>query len=114
MRIIKPGRVRKPEPRVFRGTCGRCGCQIEVDISDVAANEGGQQFDCPTEGCTNRISAEEVVWRGGVARGDTKETHHPTPGLESGWCFHSFPKDQGNGVCSRCLRVIPEHMKEKP
>jgi hypothetical protein len=71
MKILRLGIVPKPPaPRVFRGECPVCHCQIEVDDNDPALKVpcGTIMPDdyvlCPTKGCPQlRITVEEYITR---------------------------------------------------
>jgi len=53
-------------PRLFRGTCYHCRCQIECDEKEAGYDSERQHkwhFLCPTLGCCQRIDLKEVVLR---------------------------------------------------
>lgn len=50
MKVIKKGKLPKAKPYV--GTCGNCGCVIEVPESEVTwVEDRGQDHPCWDKGC---------------------------------------------------------------
>lgn len=57
MRILKEGIVQSD---THRGTCERCGCEVEVYTGELKTREAAEDetpyyCDCPTQGCGGRI-----------------------------------------------------------
>lgn len=83
MKIIKQGQIPEKKVRQFRGTCSRCGCQIECTEDEAnfsgERHPGGKQqwyINCPTKMCGSVITLNEVVLRqDGPLKKPTKDVH---------------------------------------
>lgn len=71
MKILKPGLLPEPPPsRIFRGTCSKCGCEVECEETEVSRGErhfGGTTsywVTCPftllSYKCDNQITVKDV------------------------------------------------------
>ena len=69
MKIIKKGIVPKPPPpKVYRGECPSCHCQVEVEYGDEALRLQGDDcffyVMCPTKNCPQgRLNVKEYITR---------------------------------------------------
>lgn len=72
MKILKPGTLpESPPPRIFRGTCSKCGCEVECEEKEVFSHGerhfGGTTsywvtcpFTLPFYKCENQIKLDDV------------------------------------------------------
>jgi hypothetical protein len=61
VKIIKPGREVKQGHWVYRGTCWRCGCVIEIsEDEEMELYNDGRFMDCPTKDCGMKIDPKRV------------------------------------------------------
>lgn len=77
MKVIKRGKLPKIKPRLFGGTCKKCGCQVEVPECEAVpeTNTTGEAFGClpqvvgyyvpccPTPNCGVGIALREILFR---------------------------------------------------
>ena len=58
MKVLKPGAL-KP-PKIYRGTCKKCGCEVEFDDTECSASAPYPALICPTLRCIEWIRGGEI------------------------------------------------------
>lgn len=97
MKILKPGTL--PQPKVYRGTCKNCRCEIECSEHEIHLNHYAAPVDdifarCPTQGCGTKIELKEYITRSPDPKSDLstafQELFEPAPSLVNP--FEADPK----------------------
>ena len=60
MKIIRPGILPTPKPKIYTGECPDCHCIIEVSEEELLTvgfyNYSHSRVDCPTPNCNSNIT----------------------------------------------------------